>query len=48
MEALHQAAHGLPRQVNRLAHSALAAAAPGKVRTVGAAHVERTPGELRQ
>ena len=23
-------------------------AAPGKVRTVGAAHVERTPGELRQ
>ena len=38
VEALHQAAHGLPWQVNRLAHSALAAAE----------HVERTSGELTQ
>ena len=48
LEALHQAAHGLPRQVNRLAHYALAAAALEQVRTVSAAHVERARGEVRQ
>ena len=48
LEALHQAAHGLPRQINRLAHYALAAAALEQVRTVSAAHVERARGEVRQ
>ena len=39
-EALHQASRGLPRQVNRLAHYALAAAALEQARTVTAAPVE--------
>lgn len=46
LEALHQAARGLPRQVNRLAHYALAAAALAKARTVSAEHVASARGEL--
>ena len=46
-EALYQAARGLPRQVNRLAHYALAAAALDDARTVSAAHFERARGEVQ-
>ena len=44
---LYQAAPGLPRRVNRLAHYAPATAVFDQVRTVDAAHVERARGELR-
>ena len=47
-EAIFQAARGLPRNVDRVAHFALAAAALDGERAVSAAHVERSLGEVRQ
>ena len=40
-QALFQASHGLPRQVNSLAHYALTAAALAKARTVSPEHVRQ-------
>ncbi|PID59903.1 MAG: AAA family ATPase [Gammaproteobacteria bacterium] len=41
IEAIHQATHGLPRRINRLAHCALVAAAAGKQHNVSAEHVQQ-------
>ena len=47
VEALFQSARGLPRQINRIAHYALAAAALDKARTVNADHLQHALDELR-
>ena len=47
VEALFQSARGLPRQVNRIAHYALSAAALDKARTVNADHLQTALDELR-
>ena len=44
--AVAQAAHGLPRRVNQIAHNALAAAAVDKARTVTIDHVAQASEEL--
>ena len=41
IEALFQSARGLPRQINRIAHYALSAAALDKARVVGLEHLHR-------
>ena len=46
-EALFQASRGLPRQVNRIAHYALSAAALDDARTVNPDHLQRALDELR-
>ncbi len=46
-EALFQASRGLPRQVNRIAHYALSAAALQDARTVDAEHLQTAVDELR-
>ena len=46
-EALFQGARGLPRQVNRIAHYALSAAALDKARAVNETHVQHALDELR-
>ena len=47
VEALFQSARGLPRQINRIAHYALSAAALDEARTVNAEHLQRALEELR-
>ena len=47
VEALFQGALGLPRQINRIAHYALSAAALDKARTVNADHLQNALDELR-
>ncbi len=47
VEALFQSARGLPRQINRIAHYALSAAALDKARTVNAEHLQHALDELR-
>ncbi len=47
-EAIFQAARGLPRKIDRVAHYALTAAALEDQRSVTAEHVERALGEVRQ
>ena len=47
VEALFQGARGLPRQINRIAHYALSAAALDKARTVNADHLQHALDELR-
>ena len=47
VEALFQGARGLPRQINRIAHYALSAAALDKARTVNAEHLQHALDELR-
>ena len=47
VEALFQAARGLPRLVNRIAHYALSAAALDNARTVNAEHLDRALEDLR-
>ena len=47
VEALFQVARGLPRQINRIAHYALSAAALDKARTVNADHLQNALEELR-
>ena len=50
VEALFQAARGLPRQINRIAHYALSAAAidgAKTAKTVGADHLQRAIEGLR-
>ena len=47
VEALFQSARGLPRQINRIAHYALSAAALDEARTVSAEHLQRALEELR-
>ena len=46
-EALFQASRGLPRQINRIAHYALSAAALDGARTVKPDHLQRALDELR-
>lgn len=46
-EALFQASRGLPRQINRIAHYALSAAALQDARTVDAEHLQTAVDELR-
>jgi type II secretory pathway predicted ATPase ExeA len=46
VEALFQASRGMPRQVNRLAHYALSAAAIAKARAVASDHVQAALEEL--
>ena len=45
--ALHQATHGLPRKVNRIAHYALSAAALAKARQITAEHVQSAVEEVQ-
>ena len=47
IEALYQAARGLPRLINRIAHYALSAAALEQTRTVDAEHLARAVEDLR-
>ena len=47
VEALFQGTRGLPRQVNRLAHYALSAAALEKAKTVNADHLQNAIEELK-
>ena len=47
IEALYQAARGLPRLINRIAHYALSAAAVEQARTVDAEHLARAVEDLR-
>ena len=47
VEALAQAARGMPRRVNRIAHYALCAAAAGNLRQVDIEHVQSAVEELR-
>jgi len=47
VEALFHGARGLPRQINRIAHYALSAAALGQARTVNADHLQHALEELR-
>jgi type II secretory pathway predicted ATPase ExeA len=46
LEAIFQAANGLPRKVNLLAHHALTAAALGKAKAVTAEHVQAALPEV--
>ena len=46
VEALFQSARGLPRQINRIAHYALSAAALDNARTVNAEHLQHALEEL--
>ncbi len=46
IEALFQATHGMPRQVNRLAHYALTSAALNKTKTVSSDHVHAALEEV--
>ena len=46
-EAPFQGSRGLPRQINRIAHYALSAAALAKARTVDAEHMQQALDELR-
>ena len=46
-EALFQASRGLPRQINRIAHYALSAAALAKARNVNAEYMQHALDELR-
>ena len=46
VEALFQSARGLPRQINRIAHYALSAAALDNARTVNAEHLQNALDEL--
>ena len=46
-EALFQASRGLPRQINRIAHYALSAAALDGARIVNPDHLQRALDELR-
>ena len=48
LEALFQASRGLPRQVNRIAHYALTAAALDQARTIAIEHLERGCAELKR
>ena len=41
IEALFQSSRGLPRQINRIAHYALSAAALDNARAVGVEHLHR-------
>ena len=45
--ALHQQAHGIPRQINKLAHYALIAAAADGAAVATAAHIEAASAETR-
>ncbi len=47
VHALHQATHGLPRKVNRVAHYALSAAALAKARQITAEHVQSAIEEVQ-
>ena len=47
VEALYQGSRGLPRQINRIAHYALSAAAVDKARAVNADHMHQALDELR-
>ena len=47
IEALFQSARGLPRQINRIAHYALSAAALDKAKTVTAEHLQNALDELQ-
>ena len=47
VEALFQAARGLPRLINRIAHYALSAAALDNARTVNPSHLQHAVEELR-
>ena len=47
VEALFQSSRGLPRQINRIAHYALSAAALDNARTVNAEHLQHALDELR-
>ena len=47
VEALFQGARGLPRQINRIAHYALSAAAIDKAQSVNADHLQHALDELR-
>ena len=47
VEALAQAARGLPRQINRIAHYALCAAAADNARTVDIEHLQSAVEELK-
>ena len=47
VEALFQASRGLPRQINRIAHYALWAAALDSAHTVNHEHLQRALDELR-
>ena len=47
VEALFQGARGLPRQINRIAHYALSAAALDNARTVNPDHLQHALEELR-
>ena len=46
VEAMFQASRGLPRQVNRIAHYALSAAALAKSKNVTAEHMQQALDEL--
>ena len=48
IEALFQASRGLPREVNRLAHFALTAAALAQTRSVSGEHLEQACAELQR
>ena len=47
VEALFQGTRGLPRQINRIAHYALSAAALDKAKTVNANHIQTALDELQ-
>ena len=47
MHALHQATHGLPRKVNRVAHYALSVAALAKAQQITAEHVQSAIEEVQ-
>jgi type II secretory pathway predicted ATPase ExeA len=47
IEALFQATHGLPRKINRIAHSALSAAALGRSKQVHVEHLQAALDELQ-
>ena len=47
VEALFQSARGLPRQINRIAHYALSAAALAEAKTVNAEHLQHALEELQ-
>ena len=48
IETLFQASRGLPREVNRLAHFALTAAALAQTRSVSGEHLEQACAELQR
>ena len=47
VEALFQSARGLPRQINRIAHYALSAAALEGAKTVNADHLQNALDEIQ-